>query len=262
VEYIDGYIYLFNTTRNVYAYHIASDSWSARTASPMAGYTGLSSIVFQDEIYISGYTDSSFYKYTPSSDQWTKLANTPNQVVSCAMMLMNDFIYCVGGNNAAGAMFQSTIVYDILNDTWTVDQYQTSRKRHWMAPAEYQGSYFILGGLDSTSFAVDLVEEIIPGGFVGIGKAVASPSHFSLDQNYPNPFNPTTTISYQLLKAGQINLEILNLSGQRLATLVNEWQGPGNHKIQWDAQNMASGIYFYRLEFQDNIQIKRMVLLR
>jgi len=70
---------------------------------------------------------------------------------------------------------------------------------------------------------------------------------FHLSQNYPNPFNPSTTIHYVLPRSGLVTLKIFNAAGQELATLVNQPQAAGEHTLQWHAENLPSGIYFYRL---------------
>jgi hypothetical protein len=88
------------------------------------------------------------------------------------------------------------------------------------------------------------------------------PTTYSLDQNYPNPFNPVTMINYQLPMINDVELSIYNLIGQKVATLVNERKQAGNHQVEWDAGDFASGIYYYRIkagEFQD---VKKMILLR
>jgi hypothetical protein len=84
---------------------------------------------------------------------------------------------------------------------------------------------------------------------------------FNLAQNYPNPFNPRTVISWQLAVSSDVELSVYNLLGQKVVTLVSERQNAGNHHVEWDAAQMASGVYYYLIkagEFQD---VKKMVLL-
>ena len=88
------------------------------------------------------------------------------------------------------------------------------------------------------------------------------PRGFALLQNYPNPFNPVTQIAYGLPKGCWVKLEIYNLLGQRVATLVDEYQKAGQKSVSWYASDFASGVYFCRLEAGDFIQARRMVLLR
>ena len=84
---------------------------------------------------------------------------------------------------------------------------------------------------------------------------------FSLQQNYPNPFNPGTVIRWQLAVSSDVELSVYNLLGQKVTTLVSEKQQAGYHKVEWDAGQMASGVYYYLInagEFQD---VRKMVLL-
>ncbi len=85
---------------------------------------------------------------------------------------------------------------------------------------------------------------------------------FQLYQNYPNPFNPTTTINYFLSKSGFINLSVFNLLGEKVATLVNNYQTAGLHIIKFNSKELASGIYIYRLNNGDKSLTKKMILLR
>lgn len=85
---------------------------------------------------------------------------------------------------------------------------------------------------------------------------------YFLSQNYPNPFNPVTTINYALPKSGDVLLTIYNLRGVEVARLINGEQPAGNHLVTWDASNVASGIYFYRLQAGEFVQVRKMVLLK
>ena len=92
------------------------------------------------------------------------------------------------------------------------------------------------------------------------------PSWFESSQNYPNPFNPATTIEYGIpkmsdLRPSRVSLKIYNLLGQPVATLVDELQAPGYHHAQWNA-NAPSGIYFYRLQVDDRVVVKKMILAK
>lgn len=93
------------------------------------------------------------------------------------------------------------------------------------------------------------------------------PDAYSLSQNYPNPFNPSTTIEYRLAKPGYVKLVLLNLMGQRVATLVDAQQVAGTHRVtvdfsQVDTRKLASGIYLYRLEAGDFVDVKKLVLTK
>jgi hypothetical protein len=92
------------------------------------------------------------------------------------------------------------------------------------------------------------------------------PQEIRLLQNYPNPFNPSTSIAYALPARSIVRLEIYNVLGEKIGTLVNGEQEPGDHTIPWSAASVGSGVYFYRLSVQNNgttfTGMKRMVLLK
>lgn len=88
------------------------------------------------------------------------------------------------------------------------------------------------------------------------------PDRFMLYQNYPNPFNPATTIRYYLPTAERVSIEIFNVSGQKVATLVEARQTPGFHEVQFDASQLASGVYIYRLTTPTQFAMKKMILIK
>ncbi len=88
------------------------------------------------------------------------------------------------------------------------------------------------------------------------------PTNYSLLQNYPNPFNPTTKIQYALPLAGHVRLTVYNILGQVIIKLVDETQKAGNHEINFNADKLSSGIYFYRLEANNFQLTKKMALIK
>lgn len=93
------------------------------------------------------------------------------------------------------------------------------------------------------------------------------PTEYSLSQNYPNPFNPATTIKYSLPNAGLVQLKIYDVLGREIAELVNTEQNAGVYNVQWNGENSAgakvsSGVYFYRIEAGDFVQVNKMILLK
>jgi hypothetical protein len=86
------------------------------------------------------------------------------------------------------------------------------------------------------------------------------PSQFELYQNYPNPFNPTTNIEYHISHFGFVSLTVYDVLGRRIATLVNEFQKPGDYKVQFNKTSLPSGVYFYRLESGSFSETKKMFL--
>jgi hypothetical protein len=89
-----------------------------------------------------------------------------------------------------------------------------------------------------------------------------APYAIQLLPNYPNPFNPTTTIEFNLPKAGEVSLNIFNILGEEVTTLHSGQLLPGHHSFKWDAFHLPSGVYVYRLEVEDYVQTRKMILLR
>ncbi len=112
-----------------------------------------------------------------------------------------------------------------------------------------------------------LVAEILGGAITAIGEEQSVPQQSTLLQNYPNPFNSQTTISYQLAQAGEIELVVYDLLGQRIATLARGVREAGAHAIEWDGRNQAgkdaaSGVYVYRLSARGSVLAKKLVLIK
>jgi len=87
-------------------------------------------------------------------------------------------------------------------------------------------------------------------------------SKYKLGQNYPNPFNPITNISYTVAQARAVKLSVFNVLGEKVSTLVNNVVTPGTHTATWDAGNMPSGVYFYRLEAGSFTQTRKLLLIK
>jgi PKD repeat protein len=101
----------------------------------------------------------------------------------------------------------------------------------------------------------NIEEKLAPG---------AQPQRFvtELGQNFPNPFNPRTTIAFTLASEAHVTLDVFDVSGRRVASLMNETQGAGQHTVDFDASALASGVYFYRLTAGGVVQQRKMILLK
>jgi hypothetical protein len=87
-------------------------------------------------------------------------------------------------------------------------------------------------------------------------------TQFAQQLNYPNPFNPSTTIRYELPHASQVSLKVYNTLGQEVATLVNETKPGGAYTVEFNAGNLASGVYLYRLQAGNFVETRKLVVLR
>jgi len=103
---------------------------------------------------------------------------------------------------------------------------------------------------------------VVSKNITGIDNQENLPDKFYLSQNYPNPFNPSTTIEYNIPKAGLVTLKIYDILGREVRTIVNKEKTAGSYKISFNASSFASGVYFYRLTSGGFTLIKKMVLLK
>ena len=88
------------------------------------------------------------------------------------------------------------------------------------------------------------------------------PDKFELFQNFPNPFNPATTIKYSIAEEGFVNLTVFNILGEKVATLVSKNMKPGRYTVDFDANNLSTGIYVYRLDSGKNTSVKKIILMK
>jgi len=136
------------------------------------------------------------------------------------------------------------LIYSGPPELWVRVELADSTGINLYLPAVSAGQVTVLAPLDADD------------GFAGI------PRVLDLGQNYPNPFNPVTTIAFALPERARTTLKVYNILGQEVVTLVDEVLSPGPHEVRWNASNQASGVYFYRLTFQDKALTKKMALLK
>jgi hypothetical protein len=110
---------------------------------------------------------------------------------------------------------------------------------------------------DGISYAI--INDNLPS---SVENEICIPRNFVLHQNYPNPFNPTTWIKYSIPESGLVSLKIYNVLGEQVAELVNKEHIPGNYQIEFNANNLSSGIYFLRLQSGNFTQSRKMMLIR
>jgi hypothetical protein len=139
--------------------------------------------------------------------------------------------------------------------TYTVSASQEGYRRQWW---NHQSSASAADRLTLVQDTTGIDFDLTPAALVGKVPGTA----IELHQNYPNPFNPTTSIGFSLPSSGRVRLAVYNMLGQNVATLVDGEMGAGDHRVEWQAGNAASGLYFYRVEFGGTAQVRRMMLVR
>jgi hypothetical protein len=108
------------------------------------------------------------------------------------------------------------------------------------------------------------------GGVTSIeNENTTQPNEFYLSQNFPNPFNPTTKIRYTIpnvtlsgVEGSRVQLKIYDVLGNEVSTLVNEYKSAGSYEVEFNANNLSSGVYFYRLQVGTYVQSKKMILTK
>jgi hypothetical protein len=117
----------------------------------------------------------------------------------------------------------------------------------------------------STGTGIELVS-LHPTIVTSVAAGNTVPSEFALRQNYPNPFNPTTTIAYDLSDRGSVSLKVFDALGREIATLINKEQAAGRYEVPFNARNITSGVYFYRLQVRQSsgtyTETKKLVLMK
>lgn len=106
---------------------------------------------------------------------------------------------------------------------------------------------------------LDYVDQVTP---TNVENPTEIPTVYELKQNFPNPFNPATKINFSIPKQGFVTLKIYDVTGRMIAQLVNETKSPGYYTVDFNGVNLASGVYFYRLESADFVDVKRMMLIK
>ena len=150
-------------------------------------------------------------------------------------------------------------VDDLSLDEFTIEPFSSQSPSHDLTLIYNDYS-------DGTPVVTTITPEFENGAVsLRIGQPI--PESFSVAQNYPNPFNPSTEISYALPEAGNVNVEIYNILGQQVKTLVNEFQDAGSYTVTWGGDDqtgstVASGVYFYRVTAGQYKDVKKMVLMK
>lgn len=131
-------------------------------------------------------------------------------------------------------------------------------------------SFISVSGGVAASILLSTTGEVESASYSTFGERTATaaegfdevPSTFELGQNYPNPFNPSTRIAYSLPSTSDVRLTVYSLIGQEVATLVNTTQGPGTYEVTFDASELSSGVYLYKLQTEGFTQTRVMSLIK
>lgn len=258
----------FNFADDISANNIARYNFEDRNWHRMD--VGLShevkSIVYSDgDVYIGGnfyHWDDEYPRYLAAYDIandtfYTLEIEGHNEVYDLFLHKKDLYISTVFSQEYTGP-----IKYDLENDTW---QYLGSGTNEVVQSFDmidnelYVGGRFTTAGNKTAGYLARWNFEVP----VSVESEILETNDdFLILQNYPNPFNPTTQITYVLPESGHVRLNVFNVTGQHIITLVDEPQTAGRQSTSFNAGGLSSGIYFYRLETGGNVLIRKMSLIK
>jgi len=185
-----------------------------------------------------------------------KVANIDNDAHTVVIGLLPQMTATAKPDLAAGEGTVANLVFKVDDPTVqdvTLESIETQEPYHSLTFVYHQGDQIVTEKPDFDNVSVSLSD-------VNGGPAV--PDQFFLAQNYPNPFNPTTTFKFAIESAGQVDLSVYNVVGQKVSTVVSGVLDAGQHEITWNAEQYSSGVYFYRLTTPTNTETRKMMLLK
>jgi hypothetical protein len=203
-------------------------------------------VVFDGSIFHMWYTGGTWFNYdfgyAISSDgtSWTKYndSTTTNQLYADSDPVMKRGLI---GSWDSWSIFSCSVMFNESEDTLKM-WYSGSDNDLINTRIGYATSPKVADGINDSHYDF--------------------PKGFALSQNYPNPFNPTTTIEFDLPKTSDVIIDVYNIAGQKIQTLLNEKMVAGNHQVDFNAENLSSGVYFYRIEAGEFVDVKKMILIK
>ncbi len=193
---------------------------------------------------------------TDNGTKWNRLGDPGNGAIGLVVGDTNGYVFAYSWDN------QKAYTWSIDNPEWQTIafpdlSYPSSLSGYSSVLIDSQHKV-IIWGMNRGIYRSNVNTFILPVN----RDNVDLPLQISLHQNYPNPFNPTTTIKYELIRSGPVRLIVYNVLGQRVSVLVNARQSAGSHQVTFNAMQLTSGVYFYRLQASDRVLVKKMLLMK
>jgi photosystem II stability/assembly factor-like uncharacterized protein len=246
-----------NNFRSLWRTTNGGSNWYAITSVPQYSYPTFG-IKFIDEFY-GMISAIGTLKTSNGGVDWYLMGPRFNDI----SLLDREICYYTGGTGLNNNIYKTTNG----GDDWITLQMPSFMQN-------YEGFYasiyfthpdtgFVSYIINSTNPASLIILKTTTGGVVGVNTISFSvPEKYYLYQNYPNPFNPSTTIKFDLVKASNVELSVFDITGKFIGNLVNEKLNAGSYEYSWNAEELPSGVYFYRLTAEDFSSVKRMILLK
>ena len=176
-----------------------------------------------------------------------------------------NYDYCrVEVSSDGGLNWQLVSQYHGTMTTWTQQTFDISAYANASENMKVRFRLTSDEGIQADGWYVDdiVITKYCVGLITGTGNNPELPKQFSLDQNYPNPFNPATTIKFQVPVNAHVNLSVFDVLGKKVAVLVNGKKEAGYYEVLFDGSNIASGMYFYKIEAEGFTEVKKMMLIK
>jgi hypothetical protein len=267
-----NYVARFNTQTN---------TWSTLGTGSQNGvnYYVNALAVVGNEVFVGGAFTSAggvsankVARFNTQTNTWSSLGTGSSNGVSggggsvSALAVVGNEVFVGGAFTSAGGVSARNVArFNTLTNTWsTLGTGSSNGVSGFVDALAVVGNEVVVGGTFTSAGGVSAnfvarwnsgtsrVEQLSP----------TAPKTFLLEQNYPNPFNPSTTIRYQLPVASEVKLEVYDVLGKKIATVVNERQSAGSYQVVWNASGLSSGTYFYRLQAGTFVETKKMIMVK
>jgi type IX secretion system substrate protein/putative pyrroloquinoline-quinone binding quinoprotein len=174
------------------------------------------------------------------------------------------YIICAS-TNSIGAGLNDIYLLKLdanLDTVWTQTYGGEGNEWAWQILCSNDSNYVVIGTDDGDVYFLNVRESNLTDINTPGEDYLKVPNSFGLAQNFPNPFNPSTKISFSIPQAANVNLKIYDLLGREVAELINKEMKPGSHSINFNAGNLTSGMYFYKIEAGEYSQTRKMILIK
>jgi len=236
-------------------------------------------------------TETNIYFGKLDGSSWTGLGKVNNIAHQLIGTTLESFSTFTGGEESVMPVELLIFTTNVLNNTvnlyWTTSNeinnygFEIERKENTLQTSEWLNAGFVKGSgttnetknysfvdrnLQSGKYKYRLKQIDYNGNFQyfelnGLVE-IGTPQKYYLSQNYPNPFNPVTKIDYELPYDGKVVLKIYDITGREISTLVNDYKQAGYNSVEFNASNLASGVYFYSLNTEKFTKVMKMVLIK
>ncbi|MFQ5869426.1 MAG: T9SS type A sorting domain-containing protein [Candidatus Zixiibacteriota bacterium] len=267
----DVYLVKTNSSGDILWARVYGGSDSDYGVSVQQTFDGGYIVAGETRSFGAGYDDVYLVRSGPSGDTlWTRTYGGIDYDHGRSVQQTSDGGYIVAGQTrsfGAGNYNVWLLKTDSSGDTlWTRTYGGSGSDWGWSVQQTSDGGYIIAGGTSSFGaggadvYLIKTVGEVVA--VDGPESEIPVPAFASLSQCYPNPFNASTVIEYGLPQTSEVKLEVHNLLGEKVATLVHEKQEAGYKSITWEASEVSSGVYFYKLTAGDFSESRRMMLVK